>query len=53
MVNIHFDIENDLNKKLRVYMGENNISNKSEAIKQILREKFSISIKQGFKNLLK
>lgn len=53
MVQIHFDIEEKINRQLRAYMAENNIRSKSEAIKQILREKFCVGIKQGLRNLIK
>lgn len=53
MVQIQFDIETSLDKNLRLYMAENDISRKSEAIKIILREKFSVSVRQGLRNLMK
>lgn len=53
MVHIHFDLDKELNKQIRKYMAEENISNKSKAILKILHEKFAISIREGFKNLLK
>ena len=49
---IQFRIPDDLNKCIKIYMAENNIDDKRIAIKQILREKFKITFRQGIKNLL-
>ena len=52
MPKIQFEIPLELDKELKIFMINNNIKDKREAIKIILYDKFKITVKQGIKNLM-